>query len=272
MRNKYPRNLRVIRGGKRRETSPLQEILFPVDEGDRQATPEIQKPEIVQTPSLEVILINTLPGYAFAEETMRAFLSTEQTEPTRSTNIRRAYYFSRDSYFGLHNLFTRDGDFGMTHEMLGRQYPAEILAFARKVYGLKKMDNLPRELRNFDSLYGLTFDQVIAFVEEEIKSVLGERYGFTGFRVSYNKFRYLSQKPFRERMLTLPEDAKSKFLNAVRVPYRGETPDPYHKREVHDPDPDIIPNQEGVRIFAITHIPQFMNSIYKKNASAINPR
>lgn len=284
MNRKNIGHLRSIDGGKDKKSKRIdtrQADLFPPAEiaakptagieGTLDVHPEARpKQEPTTRQEKRLIIVNNFPFYRLTQKNMASFKSGDPNGPNYDlylTELKRAEQFLELAYSGVHNMYGRDGLFGMPNEMLLTLYPDEILATLNTARTLKGLDRpeYPIKAKGFKDLRDLTIAQFFDRVATKINAALGDRDGFLGFRVFYNKSaKRTNRVPLQKRIDQLSDLEVATFMEALQLPYRT-APDIVEEKP---PQQTNLPQHVDplINIMAYTgHIETRFKGIYNRN-------
>ncbi len=205
--------------------------------------------------------INTFIDYGINFDELASFQS-KPDERTRSDN----YFGIQKAWYGLNNMESLNGRFGVPHEMLVRMKPFEIVAMYMGIAQVK-MDGAVSGGRNE------RYNRMLQTPETEFGEVVNEivniAHEYHGIKVMRNKkSNQIEAPPLKVRMQTISSDTKKKFMASLRIPYRNPgTPNGYYSYEFVDPHPENKPDYTGIEIYR-NRIAKFMRVVYARNSQS----
>lgn len=257
------RKFTVINGGQGEVITPRQLSFF--DDG-RQTPHKPKEPK-----PLELIVtfepvkpINLVKCYGVTFDELASF----QSKPTDWERVEN-YYGIQKTWYGLNNMESRDGRFGVPHEMLVRMKPFESVALYLGVAQVKmddavsggQNDRYDRMKETSETEFGKLVNELVRIADQ-----------FHGMKVMMNKkSNRIDALPLKMRMQSVSSAAKDKFMNSLRLTYRnpikneeGTSKTKNYPYEFLEPHPENKPDHTGIEIYR-RHIADFMKVIYSQN-------
>ena len=246
---------------KQRPQAPSQLSLFePV---------EIKPPEIKDRTLEERAVseplqgINHLVDYGVTFAELGSFQS-KPSEKARAGN----YKAIKEAFYGINNMESFDGRFGVPHEMLAMMKPFEIVGLYIGIAQVKRdgaySADASKRLRHDAMMI-----QSISEFGRVINDLVNIAYQYHAIKVMANKkSNKIESLSLKERMQSISEDSKERLINVFAHVYRepgsatGRFP-----HEFRDPHPEDKPDYTGINIYR-RHVAGFMHALFAINTKS----
>ena len=203
--------------------------------------------------------INNFVNYNITFEELASFQS-KPTERVRNEN----YYGIKHAWYGINNMESFNGLYGIPHEMLVRLKPFEIIALYISIAQVKQADAISggKDVRCNRMI--ATEEKNFGFLINELGSMARD---YHGINVMANKKsnKEIQAPSLRDRMQSVSSASKKKFMRSLKIPYRrpGNT-NRQLTYEFRDPHPEDISDSTGINIYR-SHIAEFIKAEYENN-------
>lgn len=203
--------------------------------------------------------INVATNYSIDSEILRSFTS----EPYG--RYEDNFYASQRVWYGLNNMESLDGRFGVPHEMLTRLKPAEILAL---YIGIKQSKTLALVGEKFNERYEVMTQIPNSGFDHLIKWLMAIGYEHHAIKLIDKKVPEAQDVvSLSGRMLSISDASKDKFMESFSLMYRNPSPPdenyPYEFQDLGLTEKES-PNRRAIKSY-VTLIAGFIREMYIKN-------
>lgn len=265
---------------KGRNRTELQLDLYGATQAVPPAATETLEQRLAEVPSRYTYTdpINLFTDYGISSEWLATFRSTPgKTQEQKNSRMKQNYRLIETFFYGLNNMESLDGLYGIPHEMLTRMKRAEIAALYIAIGDLKRVG---AKTEYKDHKYVRLIDTPADKFEGLMSELVYPKLGYKGLphpikvMLAKDKKYHQGIPAFYDRMRSVSYDSRLKFIESLKLKPRepGKTNRhfkyEYRINNIEGPhEPWEKPDLMGIDIHRVD-ISKFFGKLYKLNTKA----